>query len=375
MGREPSSLDEELEAAREDLRRGELARATERLEALRARAPAHPRVGAGLAQAYLKRGRVDAALAVATDAATRAPTSYHALVALGQARRAAHDLPGAREAFERARAVADNAFVSTQLGRVLLALGEPAAALDVALTALRRLAAGEPPRDDPGLRGLEGDALTKLGRHEEATRAYTAAQALAPDDAFAHKRLLEARLRELPAGEALQELEALARVPAYAERAYVHELRGKRLRDAGRPAEAADAYARALALAPDSAFDREQLGFCASRAGDYERALQALRPSFLADPANQYVRSTVIGALRKLGRTDELRALLDEALAAHPSVWPLKAERKRLGDEGQPEPAPRPRKPRKAREPAPRREESLELPGLTPPPAGGKHRG
>ncbi|HEY3354158.1 MAG TPA: tetratricopeptide repeat protein [Polyangia bacterium] len=374
------TLDEELEAARRALRAGDVATATARLEALRQQAPDHPRVAAGLVQAYLKRGRVDAALAVAADAAARTPSSYHALVALGQARKAARDLAGAREAFERARAAADNAFVSTQLGRVLLGLGEAQAALDVALTARRRLAAA--PREgeakgDPALLTLEGDALARLGRHDEAARAYAAAQALAPDDPLAHKRLLEARLHDLPLDEAIAELEALARVPAYAGRAYLHELRGKRLYDAGRHAEAAAAYEAALALDPGSAFTREQLGFAANRAGDHERAVQALRPSFLATPGNKYVRSTLMAALRKLGRLDELRAVLDEAIAAHPQDFALKAERRRLGAEGEPEPAPRPRKPRVARTlRAATRDDAPELPGLgAPPRPKGKPRG
>jgi tetratricopeptide (TPR) repeat protein len=352
------SVAEELEAARRELREGAVNAAAARLEALRGRAPEDARVAAGLARAYLRQGRVDAALTVAEDAVRRAPASGVALVALGQSRKAAHDLEGALEAFTRARAADDTPFVSTQLGRVLLALGRADAALEAARTALRRHGR------ELGLLELEGDALQRLDRREEAIASYEAARALKPADPMAERRLLEARLHELPAEEAIGEVTRLLEVPSYAERGWLHAVHGRLLHEAGRHAEAAAAFRRALAADPDDAFVRRLLGFAAWKAGEADAAIQALRPLFLADPGDRYVRATLLAAYARAGRAADATAAVEEALRAHPEAKGLYGELKRLRRQGEaaaaPEaaggatpaaaPKPRGRKPKRARE-------------------------
>ena len=361
-------LAEELEAARRELREGAVAAAAARLEALRGRAPGDARVAAGLARAYLRLGRVDAALAVAEEGVRRAPTSGVVLVALGQARKAAHDLEGAVEAFTRARAAEDNAFVSTQVGRALLALGRAEEALEAARTALRRHGR------DLQLLQMEGDALQRLGRREEAIASYEAARALEPADPMAERRLLEARLRELPAEEAITEVARLLEVPSYAERGWLHAVHGRLLHEAGHHAEAAAAFRRALAADPDDAFVRRLLGFAAWKAGEADAAIQALRPLFLADPSDRYVRATLLAAYGHVGRADEATATVEEALHAHPEAKALYGELRRLRKPGEATapaeaeepPAPKARRPRAA--------EQLEL-GMTPGAKPRKRRG
>jgi tetratricopeptide (TPR) repeat protein len=359
------SVAEELEAARRELREGSAAAAAARLEALRGRAPDDARVAAGLARAYLRQGRVDAALTVAQDAVRRAPASSLALVALGQARKAAHDHEGALEAFSRARAADDTPFVGTQLGRAFLALGRAEEALDAARTAIRRHG-----RDVPLLE-LEGDALERLGRHDEAVAAYTSARELRPDDPLAEKRLLEARLRELPVAEAEGEVARLLQVPSYAARGWLHAVHGRLLHEAGRHAEATAAFGRALAADPDDGFARRAFGFAAWKAGDAEAAIGALRPLFLADPGDLYVRRTLLAAYARAARLPEATATVEEALRAHPEAKVLYGELKRLRRRDEP--------PTAAEEPAapkPRRREpeQLEL-GASPRGAPRRSRG
>jgi tetratricopeptide (TPR) repeat protein len=324
-----STVAEELEAARRELREGAVAAAVARLETLRARAPGDARVAAGLARAYLRQGRVDAALMVAQDAVRCAPASSVALVALGQSRKAAHDLEGAVEAFTRARAVDDTSFVCTQLGRVLLQLGHTEEALDTARAALRRHGR------DLGLLELEGDTLQRLGRRDEAIAAYEAARALEPADPLAEKRLLEARLRELAPGEAIDEVARLLQVPSYAERAWLHAVHGRLLHEAGRHAEAAAAFTRALSANPEDAFARRSLGFAAWKAGDAEAAVQALRSLFLLDPGDRCVRATLLAAYARAGRDLEAIETVEEALRAHPEAKGLYGELRRLRRRGE----------------------------------------
>jgi hypothetical protein len=75
-------------------------------------------------------------------------------------------------------------------------------------------------------------------------------------------------------------------------------------------------------------------GFARGKAGVHARAAALLRPAFLADPRDRYVRNAFLSACRKAGDLAALRAALDEALAAHPDADFLHGVRRKWMREG-----------------------------------------
>ena len=88
-------------------------------------------------------------------------------------------------------------------------------------------------------------------------------------------------------------------------------------RDNGR---AITAYENLLDLNPDDAWALNNLGVLASAQGDVSRALDLYERSFAADPTNVIALGNQSVQLKNLGRTDEARAVLDEALRVTPGA-------------------------------------------------------
>lgn len=123
-----------------------------RLASARALARAESALRDALSGSAERGPAVAAALANARRAAAIRPRHATAILALGSARAAAGDLPGAIEAMERSRALEERAETLLNLGRLASALGDPDAARPFYLRAVwvfPRLANAIPPAGDP----------------------------------------------------------------------------------------------------------------------------------------------------------------------------------------------------------------------------------
>src|SRR5687767_157635 len=97
-----------------------------------------------------------------------------------------------------------------------------------------------------------------------------------------------------------------------------------RHREAGRFAEAADAYERLLALRPDLPNSWYNLGFVRRQAGDYAGSLTAYDRALqlgVEGPEEVHLNRAAILA-DHLGRSDEAEAELKRALACNPRYLP-----------------------------------------------------
>lgn len=83
---------------------------------------------------------------------------------------------------------------------------------------------------------------------------------------------------------------------------------------------ATTAYENLLDLNPDDAWALNNLGVLVSAQGDAARALEFYERSFAADPTNVIALGNQSVQLKRLGRTDEARAVLDEALRIAPGA-------------------------------------------------------
>jgi tetratricopeptide (TPR) repeat protein len=113
--------------------------------------------------------------------------------------------------------------------------------------------------------------------------------------AFAHRDRLTTRERYLTEGTYYNDVE----------------------RDRGR---AITAYENLLDLNPDDAWALNNLGVLAGAQGDHARALELYERSFAADPSNVIALGNQSIMLKKLGRTEEARAVLEEALRITPEA-------------------------------------------------------
>lgn len=117
------------------------------------------------------------------------------------------------------------------------------------------------------------------------------------------------------ADEARQDLEA--GLAAHPDAAVLQEIRGLSLELGGNPAEAREAYARALELEPENARALGALGRLALK-NDPEQALSLLDRAIAADPLEAGFRRDAAQALAALGRPGEAEARLDELLLLYP---------------------------------------------------------
>lgn len=122
-------------------------------------------------------------------------------------------------------------------------------------------------------------------------------------------------------------------IDAYPEDARLHFLRGSLLAGSGRPIEAHASLSRAVALAPDFALARFQLGFFELTSGEAARALATWEPLNVL-PEDHYLAHFVAG-LRQLiaDRFAEATAALQAGIAVNDENPPLNRDMQLIIDE------------------------------------------
>lgn len=122
-------------------------------------------------------------------------------------------------------------------------------------------------------------------------------------------------------------------IEAYPEDARLHFLRGSLLAGSGRPIEAHASLSRAVALAPDFALARFQLGFFELTSGEAARALTTWEPLDTL-PGDHYLAHFVRG-LRHLIQDHFAEAIraLSEGIAVNEENVPLNRDMQLIIDE------------------------------------------
>lgn len=282
---------------------------------------ADPRAWGDLGQAYLTYGFNDAATDCFTKAAGLDPKDYRWPYLLGAAQQAAGRLDAAADAFTQALKLAPDAAAGwVHLGEIRLLQGR----LDDAETALRK--ALEVPGTSAAAHSFLGQ--TALARHDfkAAAEHLEAALAAVPeatrlhyplalayrglnDRAKAEEHLAKAGQVGLKPPDPLLDGVANLRV---GER--VALMRGRVAAQAGRYADAAQEFRKALAAQPQSVEARVNLGSVLALSGDRPGAAEQFRDALRLDPANV----TAHFNLGSLLPPDEARPHLEAVVAARP---------------------------------------------------------
>ncbi|HXO18689.1 MAG TPA: tetratricopeptide repeat protein, partial [Thermoanaerobaculia bacterium] len=259
------------------------------------------------------------------NAARHAPADHRWPHLLGALLENDGRLDEAAAAYERALALERGDVAAlVHLGEIRRLQGRP----EEAESALRRALAADPA--SPAARSLLGQVALDRRRYREAAELLKAALAQAPDATRLHYSLAlayrglgdRARAAEhfARAGQVGLRpvdplLDALAGLRA-GER--VHVARGKTAYQAGRFAEAADEFRRALAARPESLDARIDLAAALVALGDPRTAESELREALRRDPGNPTAHFNLGALLAAAGPSDEAHEHLAAAAQALP---------------------------------------------------------
>lgn len=284
-----------------------------------------PQAGAygELGQVYLAYGFNDAAADCFRNASALGIGDARWPYLLGAAERAAGRLDPAAAAFEQALDWAPEAGPGyVHLGEVRLLQGRPEDAETVLRKALRTPAA-------PAARSLLGQAALARRDFKAAAEHLEAALAAAPEAnrlhhplALAYRGLGDRAKAEQHLAQAGQVglkppdpwLDAVAGLRV-GERVAV--MRGRVAAQAGRYADAAQEFRKALAAQPDSVEARVNLGSVLALSGDRAGAVEQLREALKRDPANVTAHFN-LGSLLVDGAPGEARPHLEVVVASRP---------------------------------------------------------
>ncbi len=365
-----------VELARASADEGDQPTAVRWLEKARAAAPDYVPASVTLVDLHLRAGRAKEALAVAKEAAARLPDNLELVLALARSALAAGDNKQAKSVLstraylagfdgkwlyriaqlqraagapieavyslqKAAKGDPDSLSVQIALADTLLSSDRLDEAAGVAATLLRRhpdAAAGD---------RIAGDIAFRRRQYAQALQHYRAAVAHEPSTALAIRiynaerqldRLkdgiayLEQWLQRRPHDSAVRQALAEAYVRAGrhsdAEAEFRHLLREQPknvsvmnnlayLLLESEPGNARELATRAHGIAPDDASVNDTLGWILVRQGDARGGLTYLREAQYRDAANPEIRYHLAVALDALGRRDEARVELRQALASN----------------------------------------------------------
>lgn len=167
---------------------------------------------------------------------------------------------------------------------------------------------------DVRLLGRAARFYRHVGRLQDARRTLDALLQVDPENEWARRLQLELKSADRP----IEAIQGLLAIGDRKNDPQLHGLYAKRLKGEGDFAGAAREFAEAAKLDPRHDFWRKQAGFAYAKARADDQAVHYLRPLFIADPADQYVRSALFAALKRLAGAAEVAKAIDEALAQHP---------------------------------------------------------
>lgn len=298
-----------------------------------------------LGQVYLAYGFNDAAADCFRNASTLDPEEARWLYLLGATEQAAGRLDPSAAAFEKALALVPNAYPGyVHLGEIRLLQGRPEEAETVLGKALET-PAGAAARSLLGQAALARRDFKATAEHlEAALAAVPEANRLHYPLALAYRGLGDRAKAEQHLALAGQVglkppdpwLDAVTNLRV-GERVAV--MRGRVAAQAGRYADAAQEFRKALAAQPDSVEARVNLGSVLALSGDRAGAVEQLQEALKRDPKNVTAHFN-LGSLLADSAPGEARPHLETAVAARPAD--AEARRllaKALRDSGRPEEA------------------------------------
>ena len=269
------------------------------------RYPSNPQFQVLLAEARWRLGRRPEAeqLLDQLENEARALPDFHALK--GATQLARQEYQAALESFRIAYSLKASPFFVKRQADCLLHLRR----YEEALALLRQLDRSRP---DAYLLSSMARAYEGLGQKDEAIVCYDRILQLRPGDSFARSRRIKLKAAEKDGGTARGELDRMLRLPSRRQDSALLRVKADQLKAQGQFAKAAEIYQKLVDLASDGERDffQRSLAFAYYKAELYEEAYPLLCQQFQQRPQDPYLRSSLLTAGKRLGRTQELADFL-----------------------------------------------------------------
>ncbi len=279
---------------------------------------------AGLADLWIKQGRLAEARILAEEVLARDPGQPQALSILGDFFMKRHAPADALNCYRQAFARAGGDYLILRSARALREMKR----LEEALEELERVLVAKP-KSVSFLRE-KASLLNQMKRSSDALDTFEKIRDLSPGDSFVEKEILRLKSKSMPDGQAVNELRRVLSMDSKKNDAQMHGLLAQKFRNAGLIREAAAEYKTAAALSPRDHFFLKQEGYCHYRAGDFAAATASLSEALRKDPADAIVRRTLERMYRSRGEEAAFLALLEEVFRAHPEEISLLGTIKRI---------------------------------------------
>lgn len=275
---------------------------------------------ASMADLLVRMRRLDQAGCVIDEILTEAPDHVGGLTARAELFLARHDRTGALALLELALASSrvasgkPSAYVARRQAQILTQLGrleEAAVLVSEALDA------------HPGEPKLGADMALLLKRTGKIEAARDLAERLAashPKDPNVRRILLEIRAEGRPPEEVSRELDRALSSAIGRSDLDLWTLKARKAAEAGLWEESAKSFLACYRLDPTQRFALKQAGFAFKKAGDLQSAIECLKPCFVDDPLDLFVRNCVFSLVRSERGPSATVELIDQALGRHPEL-------------------------------------------------------
>ena len=181
---------------------------------------------------------------------------------------------------------------------------------------------------------LKGLVAENQNKHEKAIELYERSLKEDPDNHYLWREVIRLKTRDQTPEEIVAFWRPRFAEPHVAKNPLLLTFFAGQLKKTEAYDEALAMFQQAAHLLPADLYIQRQLGFLYAKSGQYEKTIEHLKPLLLEDPTNFYVRSSLLAALRKENRWDELSALLRELQQRYPQLqWVVEALHALRGDE------------------------------------------
>ncbi|MGQ9610760.1 MAG: tetratricopeptide repeat protein [bacterium] len=214
----------------------------------------------------------------------------------------------------------NDTYAYSRLGMIYRKLGR----IDEALSVLNR--GLEIDSNSASLHRALGDVYAALNRDEESMAEYQKALDLDPDDYYAFSGLVSQKTKTRDVSSAISQLQKILKIPSHYQNPHLHALLAKYLKDEGQYESAASELRESIKLKPDSLYFQIQLALCLLKLHKYQKVIDILEPIIKIRTNDVFIIKSLVNAYGNVGRIDDARRLLINALHVYPNDrWLRKA--------------------------------------------------
>lgn len=207
----------------------------------------------------------------------------------------------------------NNTYAYSRLGMIYRKLGK----IDEALSILNH--GLEIDSNNPSLHRALGDVYSMLNKDEESIAEYQKALDLDPEDYYAFSGLVLQKTKTRDTSSAISQLQKILKIPSHYQNPYLHALLAKYLKAEGQYESAVHELRESIKLKPDSLYFQIQMSLCLLKLHEYQKVIEILEPIIKIKSNDVIIIRSLVTAYANVGRIEDARKLLINALYIYPN--------------------------------------------------------